>query len=49
MDRTDFVKELWDLYILAKSNHDWDHALMFLKEIVNHEPKEKRNGETGQV
>ena len=37
MTRTDFVRELWYLYELAWHNSDWDVALMFLKEIREHE------------
>ena len=43
MDRKGFIRELWDLYHRAAGAHDWADALILLKEICNHEPKEKDN------
>lgn len=44
MDRKGFVEQLWLLYQDAAACHDWVDALMLLKEIFNHKPKEKNDG-----
>ena len=41
MNREGFVRELWNLYQRASESGAYMDALVILKEICNHEPKEK--------